>query len=75
MTKEEFEQQYAERSHVTVERLHELGRYAVPCDCGDESCQGWQMLHKKTEREMQIDSFFNSHEFPDCKFEIVITYP
>lgn len=44
MTKEEFEHGYATRSGVSVARLHQLGRCAVPCDCGDEMCDGWQML-------------------------------
>jgi len=42
---EGFEIQYAERSGVTVEWLHIGGRWAEPCDCGDESCEGWQMIH------------------------------
>ncbi len=46
MTKGEFEQGYAQRSGITVARLHELGRYAVPCDCGHEDCKGWQMKHR-----------------------------
>lgn len=45
MTRDEFEQQYAERSGITVEQLHELGRWAIQCDCKDELCQGWQMIH------------------------------
>ncbi len=43
MTKDEFEAAYAARSGVTVQRLYEMGRYGAPCNCGDESCEGWQM--------------------------------
>lgn len=43
MTKDEFEAAYAQRSNVTVEALHEMGRYGTPCDCGEEICEGWQM--------------------------------
>lgn len=43
MTKDEFEQQYAQRSGVTVDWLHSMGRYAAPCDCTEPECQGWQM--------------------------------
>lgn len=43
MTKDEFEQASAARSGITVAELHALGRYAAPC--GDEDCQGWQMVH------------------------------
>lgn len=42
MTAEEFERQYAERSGITVEQLRGLGRIVAPCDCGDETCEGWQ---------------------------------
>lgn len=43
MTLEEFEQQYAERSGMAVERLHDLGLFGTPCDCEEPGCQGWQM--------------------------------
>jgi hypothetical protein len=46
MTAEEFESAYASRSRVTVEQLHAWGRYAEPCDCGDELCAGWAMGHQ-----------------------------
>ena len=52
MTKEEFERDYAERSGVTIEWLHEHGREGVPCDCGEELCQGWAMT-RVTPREWQ----------------------
>lgn len=45
MTKEQFEYQYAELSGVTVEWLHEHDQYAIPCDCGEDGCMGWQMKH------------------------------
>ena len=44
MTKEEFEKKYADASNLTIERLHELGLFAAPCDCDYENCQGWQMV-------------------------------
>jgi hypothetical protein len=43
MTREEFEQQYAERSGITVEELR-IYRTVLPCDCGEEGCEGWQMV-------------------------------
>jgi len=46
MTKEAFEAAYAQRSGITVDELHALGRYAVSCGCGDEACHGWQMVRK-----------------------------
>lgn len=45
LTLAEFEQAYADRSGLTVDQLHELGRRAVPCDCGDDICEGWGMGH------------------------------
>ncbi len=43
LSKEEFEKGYAERSHLTLEELHNLGLFPVLCDCGDENCKGWTM--------------------------------
>jgi hypothetical protein len=40
-----FERRYAKRSGVTVEWLHDHGRYGAPCNCGDDLCEGWQMTH------------------------------
>lgn len=51
-TLDEFEKGYAERSGLTVERLHELGLHAEPCDCGADKCHGWQMV-SQGEREMR----------------------
>jgi hypothetical protein len=45
MTKDEFEEAYAQRSGVTVGFLYLHGRYGIPCDCGDPMCEGWQMTH------------------------------
>ena len=44
-TREEFEWAYAERSGVTVQWLHEHGRVAVSCECGQDLCNGWAMAH------------------------------
>lgn len=40
-----FELGYAQRSGITIERLHHLGLRGYPCDCSEEGCHGWQMLH------------------------------
>ncbi len=45
MTRKEFVKQYADRSGLTVKQVRELGYQAFPCDCGGESCKGWQMVH------------------------------
>ena len=43
ITADEFEAAYAARSGVTVEFLHEHGRRAEPCGCGEDDCEGWAM--------------------------------
>lgn len=49
MTQSEFEQQYAERSGVTVEWLHAHNQFGVPCDCEEPGCEGWQMKYIEEE--------------------------
>lgn len=39
-----FVQGYAQRSNLTVATLFVSGYRAYPCDCGDEGCEGFQML-------------------------------
>lgn len=43
MTKDEFIDAYCQRSMVPRERLM-ARRVALPCGCGDESCDGWAMV-------------------------------
>jgi len=45
-TRQGFEEAYAQRSNVSIHRLHELGLHAYRCDCGHPDCTGWQMLNK-----------------------------
>ncbi len=47
ISKEEFEKGYAERCGMTVAQLALLGRVAEPCGCGENGCQGWQMVHEE----------------------------
>jgi hypothetical protein len=42
----EFEKQYARRSGLTLDQLHNYGRYGAPCGCDAHDCQGFQMLHR-----------------------------
>lgn len=46
-TAEEFEKGYAERSGISVEGLRREGHVVHPCDCGEEGCEGWQMVDRK----------------------------
>jgi hypothetical protein len=49
---QEFEQEYAARSGVTVKWLHENGLNVYACECGEEGCEGYQMLSwAQAERE------------------------
>jgi hypothetical protein len=41
-----FEATYARDTRGTVRDLHRFGRFAEPCDCGWEGCEGWQMGHQ-----------------------------
>ena len=47
LTAAEFEAEYARRSNVTVKTLHWLGRFAEPCDCGEEICEGWALGYQQ----------------------------
>ena len=61
MTCEEFEEGYAKRSGMTVERLHELGQVAIPCACREDGCKGWAMVDKEgTVNEEADDAHYNS---------------
>jgi len=46
ISKEQFENNYAHNSKISLEKLHKQGVYAIPCDCEYEGCQGWQMKLK-----------------------------
>ena len=45
MTREQFENNYAERSKITVETLREY-KEVIPCNCGDKLCTGWASVYK-----------------------------
>lgn len=45
ISKEQFEQEYARNSLMTVDELHARGLHAEPCDCDYEKCRGWQMVN------------------------------
>jgi len=47
LTEDQFEKRYAKKSGITIKKLHRLGLFAVPCDCGDDKCEGWAMITKK----------------------------
>lgn len=47
VTLDEFEREYAKRSKVTVQYLHDNGRFGEPCDCWERGCQGWKMVQRE----------------------------
>lgn len=57
MTRDEFEARYAERSGMTIAELRAFNatyrRDIRPCDCGEEGCQGWQMVNVQLYDEEQ----------------------
>lgn len=55
MTLNEFEQQYAKCSGVTVEWLHTHGRRGTPCNCEEPGCEDWQMEHVEPELKEKDD--------------------
>ena len=44
MTAEQFERWYVDNCGVAVEELRGWNRVVRPCDCGDDICEGWQMI-------------------------------
>lgn len=40
----EFERRYAAWSTTTVAELRKQGGIVVPCDCGDDICEGWAVV-------------------------------
>ena len=43
ITRQEFEVEYAAKSGVSLQWLWDEGKISLPCHCGEEGCQGWQM--------------------------------
>jgi hypothetical protein len=55
LTAEQFEQEYAENSGVTVEFLRENGRVVCSCECGDPICLGWQSINRTLAEEQGLE--------------------
>lgn len=70
MTRDEFEADYARRSHVSVETLRELGRVVRPCACGYALCEGWQSV-----RVYPDDPWPEDSEYPMSDPRYVATAP
>ena len=44
MNQLEFIEEYCKNSGLTPDKLNELGLFAIPCDCGGDSCKEWAMI-------------------------------
>lgn len=44
-SKDKFIEDYCYRSHTTWDVLKDFME-AIPCDCGDDLCEGWQMVNR-----------------------------
>lgn len=44
VTWQQFATEYAARSGVTVDFLALIGQAVAPCACGEDGCNGWQMI-------------------------------
>lgn len=54
MTREEFIEGYCGRSKASWAWLS-VRREAIPCDCEEPECRGWQMAHVKRELNARCD--------------------
>ena len=52
ITKEEFIKTYCERSNISWETLSQRC-IVVSCDCDYEGCQGWGMVSKSLQEDME----------------------
>lgn len=77
MDADEFERQYATRSGLTVEQLHEFGRYGEPCtsDCDYPECEGWQMVNRKERAVMEAVELLRREWPAILKVPEIITDP
>jgi hypothetical protein len=61
-----FEAAYAARSGTTVAGLHRLGRYAEPCNCGDDDCEGWALGHQQEDAIVENAGRKDDQRRPVC---------
>ena len=47
MTKNEFVKDYCKRSGIAIDMLSLHNLVALPCNCGESKCAGWQMVAKE----------------------------
>lgn len=68
ITAQEFEEQYAEKSGIELEQLHEWGQFVFPCWCNEAGCRGWQMRNPKTFNNYEIDMMPNEYRIKAIKY-------
>lgn len=57
----DFEKRYAEASGTTVAELHHYGRRGALCDCREDMCDGFQMLHDQVVRHASDPVLSSEH--------------
>jgi len=45
LTRQQFIDQWTTGDRAMYVRATERGRFAIPCDCGENGCTGWAMGH------------------------------
>lgn len=55
VSKQAFELGYAERSNLTLEEFRRW-LIALPCECGEEDCEGWQAVSLRTWKREQREA-------------------
>lgn len=53
-TRDDFEQDYARGSGLTLEELRKHGLVPVRCGCGGADCRGWKMFSEYERRTGRI---------------------
>ena len=56
MTEDEFRTMWLTNSRMTLWEARHWGRMVVPCDCGEDECQGWGMIHTAILDEYELSA-------------------
>lgn len=70
LSAEDFERQYAERSHMSVDKLREYSR-VVPCGpdthgCDDPTCEGWGAVPLQSDLCGECGRYDFTHPLAGC---------
>ena len=56
MTEDEFRTMWLRNSKMTLADARRYGRMVVPCDCAEDGCQGWGMIHTALLDEYELNA-------------------